>query len=152
MMACLPVSPALSTLELLASRVVPVPFDGSVVVEGPVRPTIASSPDAEVRDILVTGLKKAKNSSQNQKIEDRSTRLKLTSYLPVAGGLRRATTLPRHKPHTLRMPGLGICTRSGAALPITPLSSRLVICTIMVRNQYCLYKISYEHARTWLAV
>ena len=71
MMACLPVSPALSTLELLASRVVPVPFDGSVVVEGPVRPTIASSPDAEVRGILVAGLKKAKNSSQNQQIEDR---------------------------------------------------------------------------------
>ena len=85
MTACLPVSPALSTLELLASRLVPVPFDGSVVVEGPVRPTIASSPDAEVRGILVAGLKKAKNSIQNQKIEDRSTRLKSISYLPVAG-------------------------------------------------------------------
>ena len=60
MTACLPVSLALSSLELLASRVVPVPFDGSTVVEGTVRPTTASSPDAEVRGILVAGLDKTK--------------------------------------------------------------------------------------------
>ena len=61
MMAWLPVSPALSTLELLIGRVVPVPFDGSTVVEGTVCPTTASSPDAEVRGILAAGLEKAKN-------------------------------------------------------------------------------------------
>jgi hypothetical protein len=60
MTACLPASPALSTLELLAGRVVPVPFDGSTVVEGTVRPTTTSSPDAEVRGILAAGLEKAK--------------------------------------------------------------------------------------------
>ena len=60
MTACLPALPALSTLELLASRVVPVPYDGSAVVEGMVCPTIASSPDAEVRGILAAGLEKAK--------------------------------------------------------------------------------------------
>ena len=70
MMACLPASPALSTLELLASRVVPVPFDGSAVVDGTVCPTTASSPDAEVRGILAAGLEKAKIQVKNQQIED----------------------------------------------------------------------------------
>ena len=60
MTACLPALPALSTLELLAGRVVPVPYDGSAVVEGMVCPTIASSPDAEVHGILAAGLVKAK--------------------------------------------------------------------------------------------
>ena len=60
MTACLPASLASSTLELLAGKVVPVPFDGSTVVEGTVRPTTASSPDAEVRGILAAGLEKAK--------------------------------------------------------------------------------------------
>ena len=65
MTAYLPVSLALSTVELLAGRVAPVPFDGSAVVEGTVRPTTTSSPDADVRGILATGLDKAKNSNQN---------------------------------------------------------------------------------------
>ena len=56
MMACLPAFLALSTLELLAGRVVPNPFDGSAVVEGTVRPTTASSPDVVVWGILVAGL------------------------------------------------------------------------------------------------
>ena len=60
MTAWLPAFPALSTLELLAGRLVPVPFDGSAVVEGTVRPTTASSPDAEVRGILAAGLEKEK--------------------------------------------------------------------------------------------
>ena len=60
MMACLPAFLALSTLELLAGRVVPVPFDGSDVVERTVRPTTASSPGAKVRSILSAGLEKAK--------------------------------------------------------------------------------------------
>ena len=52
------------TQELLAGRVVLVPFDGSAMVEGTVCPTTASFPDAEVRGILADGLKK-KNSNQN---------------------------------------------------------------------------------------
>jgi len=74
MMDCLPASPALSTLELLARRVVPIPFDVSTVVEGTVCPTTASSPDAEVRSTLAAGLKKEKLKSepatQNQKVLD----------------------------------------------------------------------------------
>ena len=65
--ACLPASPSISTLELLAGRVVLVPFDESTVVEGTVCPTIASSPDAEVRGTLVAGLDKAKSQIKTSK-------------------------------------------------------------------------------------
>ena len=58
MTAWLPVFLVLSTVELLAGRVVPDPFDGSTVVEGTVCPTTASSPDAVVRGILAAGLKR----------------------------------------------------------------------------------------------
>ena len=75
MTACLPASPTISTLELLASRVVLVPFDESTVMKGTVRPTTASSPDAEVRGTLATGFEKAKTQIKNQQIEDKSTRL-----------------------------------------------------------------------------
>ena len=61
-----PAFPASLALELLAGRVVPVPFDGSAMVEGTVRPTIASSPNAKVRGTLAAGLNKAKNSNQKQ--------------------------------------------------------------------------------------
>jgi len=63
--ACLLASPALSTLELLAGRVVPVPFDGTTVVEGTVCPTIASSPDVEVHGTLAAELKKKKLMSKS---------------------------------------------------------------------------------------
>ena len=98
MTACLPASPALSTLELLAGRVVPVPFDGSAMVEGTVCPTTTSSLDAEVRGISVAGLEKAKKKNHlgNKQLDNGSTRLKSTSYLPVAGGLGGATTLSHH--------------------------------------------------------
>ena len=69
MTAWLPVFLALSTLELLAGRVVPVPFDGSAVVEGTVRPTTASSPDAEVCDNLAAGLVKAKIQVKTSKLK-----------------------------------------------------------------------------------
>ena len=68
MTACLPASPALSTLELLASRVVPVPFDGSAVVDGTVCPTTASSLDVVVRGTLATGLEKQKLQNQTKQI------------------------------------------------------------------------------------
>ena len=75
MTTCLPVSPALSTLELLTGRVVPVPFDGSAVVEGMVCPTTASSPDADVRGALAAGLEKTKMQIKICKSAMKSTRL-----------------------------------------------------------------------------
>jgi hypothetical protein len=65
----LPVFLALSTLELLAGRVVPVTFDGSTIVEGTVCLTTASSPDAEVYGILAAGLKKAKIQVKTSKLK-----------------------------------------------------------------------------------
>ena len=62
--AYLPASPSLSTMELLAEKVVLVPFDESTMVEGTVRPTTASSLDDETRGTLVDALKK-KVSNQN---------------------------------------------------------------------------------------
>ena len=57
----------LSTVELLAGRVVPDPFDGSAAVEGTVHPTTVSSPDVVVMGILAAGLQ-SKNffSKSNQ--------------------------------------------------------------------------------------
>ena len=54
--ACLLASRAVFTLELLAERVIPVPLDGSTVVEGTVCPTTVSSPDDYIRGILAVGL------------------------------------------------------------------------------------------------
>jgi len=53
---CLLASRAVFTSELLAERVVPVPLDGSTVVEGTVCPTAVSSPDDDIRGILAAGL------------------------------------------------------------------------------------------------
>jgi len=54
--ACLLASRAVFTSELLAERVVPVPLDGSTVVEGTVCPTAVSSPDDDIHGILAAGL------------------------------------------------------------------------------------------------
>ena len=54
--ASLPASTVLSTSELLAEGVAPIPLDGSTVVEGTVCPTIVSFPDDDIRDILAAGL------------------------------------------------------------------------------------------------
>ena len=137
-MACLPIFPAIFTSKLLAERVVPVPFDGPTMMEGTDCPTIVSSPDDAVRGNFVTGLEKIKSNLANwqQKVLVR----RITSYLPVANSLGRAGTLPRHRSSTLRMPSLGIGTRSRAELPITPLPSHLLICTIKAIHQYCLYE------------
>ena len=67
MTACLPKSPVISTLELLVGRVVPVPFDGSAVLEGTVCLTTASSPDAEVCGTLIAELEKAKTQIKTSK-------------------------------------------------------------------------------------
>jgi len=85
--ACLPASPALFTLELLVGRVFPVPFNGSTVVEGTVCPTIASSPDAEVRGILAAGFEKAKTQIKACKSTTRkySIATELPIYLSLAG-------------------------------------------------------------------
>ena len=61
-MACLPASLALFTSELLAERVVPVPFDGSTMVEGMDSPTIVSSLDDAVCGNFVAGLEKLKTN------------------------------------------------------------------------------------------
>jgi hypothetical protein len=63
-MTCLPISPVLFTSELIAERVVPVPFDDSTVVEGTDCPTTVSSPNADVRGILAAGLEKEKHKSK----------------------------------------------------------------------------------------
>ena len=61
-----PVFPASLALELLANRVIPIPFDESTVVEGTVFPTTVSSPDDVVRGILAVGLEKAKTNQGKQ--------------------------------------------------------------------------------------
>ena len=61
MTALLPVSLESYTEELLAGRVVSVPFDGPAVVEGTVLPTTASSQDVVVLGTLAAGLEEAKN-------------------------------------------------------------------------------------------
>ena len=144
-----PVFPVSLALELLANRVIPIPFDESTVVEGMVCPTTASSPDAEVRGILVAGLKK-KNSSKSLNQRQEVLDCKTTSYLPVASSLGGAATLPRDRPSTPGKPSLGISTRSRAELPVTPLLSRLFICITKAGHQHCLYENPYEHTRTWL--
>ena len=58
-----PELPASPILELLAGRVVTVPFDGSTVVEGTVCPTTASSSDAVVCGTLAAGLEAEKDSN-----------------------------------------------------------------------------------------
>ena len=54
--ASLPASMVLSTSELLAEGVAPIPLDGSTVVEGTVCHTTVSSPDDDIRGILAAGL------------------------------------------------------------------------------------------------
>ena len=80
--ACLPASPALFTSELLAERVVPVPFDESTMVEGTDCPTTVSSPDDDVCGILAAGLEKAKHKSVNQ-IKKYSIVKQLATYLSL---------------------------------------------------------------------
>ena len=149
-MDCLPTSPALFTSELLAERVVPVPFDESTMVEGTDCPTTVSSPDDDVCGILAAGLEKAKHKSKLANWQQKVLVRRTTSYLPVASSLRGAGTLHRHRSSTLRMPSLGIGTRSRAEMPITPFPSFLLICTTKTIHKYCLYETSYEHIWTWL--
>ena len=118
MTACLPVSPALSTLELLAGRVVPVPFDGFTVVEGTVRPATASSPDAEVRSILAVGLEKAKiqikTSKSKAKVLDCNQLATYLSLVACKELLRFLTTdhAPFGCPAWVSALGAGLCSPS----------------------------------------
>ena len=141
MTACLPVSPAISTLELLAGRAVPVPFDGSTVVEGTVRPTTASSPDAEVRGILGAGLEKAKiqikTSNSRTKKYLIANQLVTYSLLVVCEELRRFLTTDRAPFGCLvwvSVLGVGLCSLS---LLFSPASSsaqpRLDISTVYMK-------------------
>ena len=83
--AHLPASPVLFTSELLTERVVPVPLEGSTVVEGTVCPTTVSSQDAEVRGILAAGLGKAKTQIKTCKSTTRkySIAKQLATYLSL---------------------------------------------------------------------
>ena len=119
-MAWPPVSPASYTLELLADRVVIVPFDGSAVVEGTVCPTTASSLDVVVRGILVAGLEKQKISNQNKQ-DDRLIKVfdcnqKATYLLLVAiEELLRFLTVdhvPFRCPAWVSVLGVGLCSPS----------------------------------------
>ena len=74
-MAYFPASTALSTSELLAKKVVLVPFDGSTVMEGTVCATTVSSPDADVHGALAAGLEKSKEQIKTCKSTTKSTRL-----------------------------------------------------------------------------
>jgi hypothetical protein len=83
--ASLPASTVLSTSELLAEGVAPIPLDGSTVVEGTVCPTAVSSPDDEVRGILAAGLGKAKTQIKTCKSTTRkySIAKSLATYLSL---------------------------------------------------------------------
>jgi len=149
-MTCLPASLALSTLELLAGRVVPVPFNGSTMVEGTVCPTTASSLDAEVRGILAAGLEKAKTQIKTCKstTQKYSIATRLAIYLSLAGReeLLRFLATDRvllGRPVWVSTLGVGL---SSLSLP----ARRLLICTIKPIHKYCLYEISYKHTKTWL--
>ena len=124
MTACLLVSLAISTLELLAGRVVPVPFDGSTVVEGTFCPTTASSPDAEVRGILAAGLKKAKIKSKPVNRRRKYFANKLATYLllVVCEELRHFLTADRAPlgcPVWVSVLGVGLCSLSLMSSPAT---------------------------------
>ena len=81
----LPASTVLSTSELLAEGVAPIPLDGSTVVEGTVCPTAVSSPDDEVRGILAAELGKAKTQIKTCKsiIRKYSIAKSLATYLSL---------------------------------------------------------------------
>ena len=95
--ASLPASTVLSTSELLAEGVAPIPLDGSTVVEGTICPTIISSLDDDIRGILAAGLGKAKTQIKTCKSTTRKYSIaKTTSYLPVASSVGGAVTLTRY--------------------------------------------------------
>ena len=143
--ASLPASTVLSTSELLAEGVAPIPLDGSIVVEGTVCPTLVSSPDDGIHGILAARLWKSKEQLANR--YQKYSILKTTSYLPIGSSLGGTAMLPCRSSITPRLHRLGISAWSRAGFPITPLASFLLICTIKSRHQYCLYETSYEHTK-----
>ena len=140
MTACLPVFPALPTLELLTGRVVPVPFDGSTVVEGTVRPTTASSPDVEVRGILAAGLEKAKieikTSKSKTKVLDCNQLATYLSLVSCEELLRFLTTdrVPFRCPVWVSALGVGLCSLSlFSSAASSSAQPRLDISTVYIR-------------------
>ena len=96
-MASLPASTVLFISELLTEGVVPIPLDGSTVVEGTVCTTAVSSPDNEVRGILAAGLRKEKIQIKTCKSTTRKYSIaNITSYSPVASSFGGAAMLPCH--------------------------------------------------------
>jgi len=118
MTALAPVSPASCTFELLAGRVVPIPFDGSTVIEWTVCPTTASSPDAVVRGILAARLENKRFEIRTSKSTNLTKYListKLATYLSLVacGELRRFHTtdrVPLGCPAWVSLLGLGLCS------------------------------------------
>ena len=95
--ASLPASTFLFISELLAEGVVPIPLEGSTVVEGTVCTTAVSSPVDEVRSILAAGLRKAKTQIKTCKSTIRKYSIaNITSYSHVASSFGGAATLPHH--------------------------------------------------------
>ena len=95
--ASLPTSMVLSTSELLAEGVAPIPLNGSTVVEGTVCPTAVSSLDDDVRGTLAAGLGEAKTQIKTCKSTTRKYSItNITSYSPVTSSFGGASTLPCH--------------------------------------------------------
>ena len=116
--ASLSASTVLFISELLAEGVVPIPLDGSTVVEGTVCTTAVSSPVDEVRSILAARLRKAKTQIKTCKSTIRKYSIaNITSYSPVASSFGGAATLPRHLPSTPQALGLGITLGVGLCSP-----------------------------------
>ena len=104
-------------LELLAGRVVTIPFDGSAIVEGTVCPTITSSPDDVVRSILAAELEKKKfeiRTSKSTNLAKYSILSKLVTCLLLVAceEPRRYLTVdwvPFGCPAWVSVLGLGLC-------------------------------------------
>ena len=150
-MACLPASLALFTSELLAERVVLVPFDGSTMVEGTDCSTIASSLDDAVHGNFFAGLEKSKIKNQTLLIDTNkySFEEQLATYLSIAVWEELVCFLATDRvpfgcPDWVSILRVGM--RSLSLLP----PSRLIICTTKPMHKYCLYEIPYKHTKTWL--
>ena len=104
-------------LELLAAQVVPVPFDGSTVVEGIVCPTTLSFPNTLVRGILPAGLEKQRfqiRTNKSTNLAKYSISSKLVTYLSLVAceEPRRYLTVDRVPfgcPAWVSVLGLGLC-------------------------------------------
>jgi len=147
--AYLPASSALSTLELLGGRVVPVPFNGSTEVEGMVCPTVVSSPDAEVRGILAAGLGKAKTQIKTCKSTTRkySIAKQLATYLSLVVWEELLRFIATDQVHLRRLVwvsalGVGLCSPSLLSLDAASSAQpRLDISTVYMKPDMSILRL-----------